>query len=84
MPTLMNIISTRLGNRKLIALEINRLIKDVSNVIGKESYFESTRLKKALKRLGWEEHILDYHTLELICLLLEDQKGSGIYNPAGP
>lgn len=71
---IMNMISTRLGARNLIAPEISRFIKDVSNVIGKERYFESTRLKKALRSLGWEEHLLDYRTLELICLLLEDER----------
>jgi len=79
----MNIISTRLADRNLIALEINRLIKDVSNVIGKERHFESTGLKKALKNLGWEEHLLDYRTLELIFLLLEDERGSDFYKPSG-
>ena len=29
----MDIISTRLGDKELVSLEINRLIKDVSNVI---------------------------------------------------
>lgn len=74
MSMIKNILSTRLGDRNLIALEINRLIKDVSNIIGKERSFESTRLKRPLKRLGWEEHVLDYRTLELICLLLEDER----------
>jgi hypothetical protein len=69
---IMDIISTRLGDRNLISLEIERLVKDVSNIIGKERYFESSGLKQALKSLGWEEHILDYHTLELICLFLEE------------
>ena len=73
MSKIMDIISTRLGEQNLIPLEINRLIKDVSNVIGKEMYFESSGLKQALKSLGWEEHILDNRTLELICLFLEDE-----------
>ena len=39
-------------------------------------------LKKALKRLGWEEQILDYRTLELICWFLEDENVVEIYKPA--
>lgn len=73
MSKIMDMISTRLGDRELVSIEINRLIKDVSNVIGKERYFESSGLKQALKSLGWEEHILDNRTLELICLFLEDE-----------
>ena len=84
MPKIMDMISTRLGDRGLVSLEINRLIKDVSNVIGKERHFESTSLKKALKSLGWEEHILDYHTLELICLFLEDEREFKTNQQTGP
>ncbi len=73
MSKIMDMISTRLGDRELVSIEINRLIKDVSNVIGKERYFESSGLKQTLKSLGWEEHILDNRTLELICLFLEDE-----------
>jgi len=69
----MDMISTRLGDRELVSIEINRLIKDVFNVVGKERYFESSSLKQALKSLGWEEHILYIRTLELICLFLEDE-----------
>lgn len=69
----MDLITTRLGERELVSLEINRLIKDVSNVIGKESCFELSSLKQTLKSLGWEENILDHRTLELICLFLEDE-----------
>ena len=74
MKKIMDMISTRLGDKELVSLEINRLIKDVSNVISNGRYFESTPLKQSLKSLGWEEHILDYRTLELICLFLEDER----------
>ncbi len=77
-------ISTRLGDRDLISLEINRLIKDVSNVIGQERHFESAGLKGALARLGWEDHILDYRTLELICLFLEYEREFEINQQTGP
>lgn len=74
MPEILNMIATRLGDRNLISLEINRLIKDVSNLTDKEKPFGSKRLKEALLNLGWEGHILDYRTLELIGLFLEDEK----------
>jgi len=71
MSKIMEIISTRLNNKELLSCEINRLIRDVFNIIGKDRSYESSRLKQALRILGWEEHILDYRTLELICLHLE-------------
>ena len=68
-------ISARLSDRNLDSSEINRLIRDVSNITGKNKNLDSSNLKQALKSLGWEEHILDYRTLELICILLEDERG---------
>jgi len=64
----------RLGDKDLVSLEIDRLIKDVFNLIGEKRRFDSAGLKMALKRLGWEEYVLDYRTLELIYLFLEDER----------
>ena len=75
MSKIMEMILSRLGERDLVAIEINRLIKDVSNVVYRERSFESDGLNQALKDLRWEEQILDYRTLELIFLFLEDEKG---------
>ena len=75
MSKIMAMILSRLGERDLVTIEINRFIKDVSNVVYRERSFESDSLKKTLKDLGWEEQILDYRTLELIFLFLEDEKG---------
>ena len=74
MSEIMEIILSRLGERDLVAIEINRLIKDVSNEVYRKRSFESAGLKQALKNLGWEEQILDYRTLELIFLFLEEEK----------
>jgi hypothetical protein len=49
-----------------------------------ERSFESEGLKQALKDLGWEEQILDYRTLELIFLFLEDEKRFEINRIASP
>jgi hypothetical protein len=69
----MEIISSRLHSKDLVSSEIRRLIKDVFNYIDKDRNYELYGLKQALKNLGWEEHILDNYTLELICLYLEGQ-----------
>lgn len=84
MSNIMDMISSRLGDRELVSLEIDRLIKDVSNLIYSERSFESASLKQALKRLGWEERLLDYRTLELIFLFLEDQREVEIYRSMEP
>jgi hypothetical protein len=68
-----DMISGRLQDRGLAPVEIVRLIKDVSNVSGGSWYFNHSDVKKALKRLGWREYILDNFTLELISLYLEDE-----------
>ena len=66
MPAIMDMISTRLTQRELVSVEIDRLIKDVSNVLGTKKSFESVSLRESLVRLGWEESVVDYRTLELI------------------
>ncbi|MGA7143427.1 MAG: hypothetical protein WBY47_02900 [Desulfobacterales bacterium] len=74
-----DMISGRLQDRGLAPVEIMRLIKDVSNVVGGAWYFNPSDVKKALKRLGWREYILDNFTLEFISLYLDDEtvKGRG-------
>ena len=76
MSEIMETISSRLEERDLLAVEINRLkkIKDIANVVYRERPFQSGALKKSLQNLGWKEQILDYRTLELIFLFLEDEK----------
>lgn len=68
-----DMISGRLQDRGLAPVEIMRLIKDVSNVVGGSWYFNASDVKKALKRLGWREYILDNFTIELISLYLDDE-----------
>ncbi len=68
-----DMISGRLQDRGLAPVEIMRLIEDVSNVTGSSWYFNLLEVKKALKRLGWREYILDNFTLELIFLYLDDE-----------
>ena len=84
MPAIMDMISTRLTQRELVSVEIDRLIKDVSNVLGTKRRFESVALRKSLIHLGWEESVVDYRTLELIFMFLENAEELDGYGPAGP
>ena len=81
MVNIRDMISGRLKTRGLGSIEITRLIKDVSNITGREWYFTSAHLKYALERLGWERYILDNYTLELISLYLDDKAARGFNGP---
>lgn len=64
MSKIKDMIFMRLRDRGLVPIEINRLIKDVSNIICREFYFTLSSAKQALEKLGWEEYILDNYVLE--------------------
>jgi len=74
MTTIIGIISKKLKDRGLIPVEINRLIKDVANVMSSGKYSTPICVKQNLERLGWEGYVLDNNILELIFLLLNDHK----------
>jgi len=79
MSKIIDMINMRLKEKGLVTVEINRLSKDVFNVIGGKRYFTTTSVKQALETLGWEGHILDNYVLELIFLLLTDEGGFETY-----
>ncbi|MGB2930261.1 MAG: hypothetical protein WBB70_15265 [Desulfobacterales bacterium] len=74
MTTIIGIISKKLKDRGLVPVEINRLIKDVANVISSGKYCTPVCVKQNLERLGWEGYVVDNYILELIFLFLNDQK----------
>ena len=55
-------------------MEINRLIKDVANVMSSGRYCTPVCIKQNLQLLGWEGYVLDNNILELISLFLSDHK----------
>ncbi len=74
MSTLTNILFERLGHLQLDSCEIDRLIKDVSNTVGGQHSFQTPSIKKSLENLGWEAHILDNRTLELLLVVIDTEK----------
>jgi hypothetical protein len=74
MTTIIGTISKKLKDRGLIPVEINRLIKDVANIMSSGNYSTPVCIKQNLERLGWEGCVLDNNILELISLFLGDQK----------
>ena len=75
MAKILDILRATLENKGFVQVEVNRLIKDVYNIIDREKYFTLFSLKRALESLGWEGRILDNHVLELIVLFLEGEGG---------
>ena len=73
MSKIIDMINMRLKEKGLVPIEINRLIKDVSNIVGNERCFTPFGVKQTLENLGWEGHILDNYVLELIFLFLGDE-----------
>ena len=74
MTTIIGILSKKLRDRGLIPVEIDRLVKDVANVMSSGKYSTPVCVKQNLERLGWEGYVLDNNILELISLFLSDQK----------
>lgn len=79
MSKIMDMILMKLMDKGLVPIEINRLIKDVSNVIGKGRNFTLTSVKQDIQSLGWEGHVLDNRIMELIYMFLDDEERSDIY-----
>jgi len=68
MTTIIGIISKKLKDRGLISVGINRLTKDVANVMSSGKYCTPVCVKQNLQRMGWEGYVLDNDILELIFL----------------
>jgi hypothetical protein len=52
MSKIMDMISVRLEDRGLVPMEINRLVKDVSNVIDRQRYITLYSVKQGIQTLG--------------------------------
>lgn len=64
-------ICIRLLHKGLMPVEIKRLVKDVLNIIEGGGIFNHAILQQEIARSGWEDHILDSYTFELILYYLE-------------
>ena len=51
MSKIMDMISMRLEDRGLVPMEINRLVKDVANVIDKQKYITLDSVKRSMQGL---------------------------------
>lgn len=72
MEEILDPLRIKLSGRGLMPVEINRLLKDVSNIVSEEEYFTANIINQRLEVLGWQQHIVDEFTLPLIEFILEE------------
>ncbi len=73
-------LSLRLSSKVHSSIEINRLIKDTSNIIFRRSHMPKVTVINSLMNIGWENHLLDNLTLDLIFWCLENEGEGYIEN----
>ncbi len=77
----------RLKKKGLMAVEIQRLIKDVIIITSKGGTFTATTVNHGLRQLGWDSDIMDELTFEQIMSLREcedDNSYPSLYNNTFP
>jgi hypothetical protein len=63
----------RLSSHGLSSEEINRLVKDVFNLLRDGGSFTVAFVNYELQRLGWKKQVMDESCFELIIFLLENE-----------
>lgn len=63
----------RLASFGLNPDEINRLVKDVFNLLRDGGSFTVSFINYELQRMGWKEDVMDECSFELIIFLLENE-----------
>lgn len=63
----------RLSSFGLCSEEINKLVKDVFNLLRDGGCFTVSFINYELQRMGWKEDVMDEYSFELIIFLLENE-----------
>jgi len=74
MKEIVDLLMYKLSNKGLTPVEIPRLVKDVLNIVSDGGEFTTDIINRKLRRLGWNEEIVDQFTFELIIALLENKE----------
>ena len=69
----LEVLFSRLGNKDLSAVEIQRLVRDISHIIRDDKTSHVTTVNNKLVNLGWPREIIDEFTFELIKSLLDSE-----------
>jgi hypothetical protein len=70
----------RLSNLGLTPEEINKLVKDVFNMLKDGGSFTVSFVNYELRMMGWEKQVIDECSFELIILLLENEFDYSVYS----
>jgi hypothetical protein len=65
------VLCRQLYNIGLMPIEVQRLTKDILNIIGHGGFYNAGILNRKLERLGWERNIVDNYIFDLILHYLE-------------
>lgn len=63
----------RLSSHGLESSEVNKLVKDVFNLLREGGSFTVAFVNYELENIGWSKSIMDDHSFELIIYLLENE-----------
>jgi hypothetical protein len=74
MMQLQEILIQKLYNKGLTSAETRRIIADVTRIIHGDRGLTQTSVNRKLEVLGWETHILDPATLDLIMCVAESNQ----------
>ena len=78
MKATIDILSRKLSDKNLIPVEVSRIIKDVTNIIGDGGGFTVSLVNQKLEILGWKRQILDEFSFELILFLIGNEHGDRV------
>ena len=66
---ILDLIFIKLNHKGLTPIEAIRFIKDAFNILEEDDQPGLDVIKQRLQDMGWDEHIMDERTLELVRLL---------------
>ena len=78
MPETIDILSRKLSDKDLLPVEVSRLVKDVTNIIGDGGGFTISLVNQKLEILGWKRQILDEFSFELMLSLIGNAHGDKV------
>jgi hypothetical protein len=78
MKATIDILSRKLSDKDLIPVEVSRLVKDVTNIMGDAGGFTIALINQKLEILGWKGQILDEFSFELILSLVGNEYGDRV------
>jgi hypothetical protein len=70
---ILGLLLIKLTHKGLPSVEVQRLVKDVANIVKDGGDFTVNIVNSRLENLGWERGLIDESTLNLIICLMENE-----------